>query len=78
MLVASAPRDARAGVATLDPQRMVAAWEEHGLRLTQLRPATVSDAVAVHSSWGKRLLRNPDPGRSAWQIALVRLGPAPR
>ena len=35
-------------------------------------PATLDDAVAAHSSWGKRLLRHPAPGRTAWWIRLER------
>jgi hypothetical protein len=72
MLIASSPRDAADGAAALDSRRVVAAWEEHGLRQTLLRPATITDAVAAHSSWGKRLLRNPDPARTAWLIGLER------
>jgi hypothetical protein len=72
MLIASSPRDAADGAADLDPKRVAAAWTEHGLQLTSLHPATLEDAIAARSSWGKRLLRNPGPGRSAWEIRLVR------
>jgi hypothetical protein len=33
--------------------------------------------VAAHSSWGKRLLRNPAPGRSAWRLHLARPAAGP-
>ncbi len=72
LLVASAERDGGRGQPDLDPERVARAWESHGLRVTGLRSANVADAVAAHSSWGKRLLRNPGPGRSAWHIRLER------
>ena len=71
MLIASSPRDV-AYAAHLDPERVAAAWRVHGLQVVECRPATLGDASAAHSSWGKRLLRNPGPGRLAWQLALVR------
>jgi len=67
VLVANAPRD---GTAVLDPEAVAAAWEARGFRLAELRPAGLADAVAAHSSWGKRLLRNPAPGRLAWRLEL--------
>jgi len=78
MLLASAPRDTRAGEPDLDPGQVVAAWASFGLRPTLLRPATLADAVEAHSSWGKRLLRNADPGRLAWCIGLKRTGAGQR
>ncbi len=38
----------------------------------EIRTATLDDAIAAHSSWGKRLLRHPVPGRTAWRIRLER------
>jgi hypothetical protein len=61
--------------APLDPDAVVAAYEALGLVVHDARPATFADAVAAHSSWGKRLLRNPTPGRSAWRFELA--GPPP-
>jgi 16S rRNA (adenine(1408)-N(1))-methyltransferase len=71
ILVADGERDR---AAPFDPDRAVADLAAGGWQITELRPATLGDAVAVHSSWGKRLLRHPSPGRSAWRIRLA--GPA--
>jgi 16S rRNA (adenine(1408)-N(1))-methyltransferase len=76
LLLAASPRDAAGGAEELDPDRLVAAWATNGLQLVELRPATIADAIAAHSSWGKRLLRNRAPDRSAWQVRLARLAAA--
>jgi 16S rRNA (adenine(1408)-N(1))-methyltransferase len=59
------------GAGPLDPDAVVAAWRALGLLPIEARPAGLADAVAAHSSWGKRLLRNPRPGRTAWQFRLA-------
>jgi 16S rRNA (adenine(1408)-N(1))-methyltransferase len=69
LLLADGERDA---AAPLDPDAVVAAYQSAGLEIRDARPASMADAVAAHSSWGKRLLRNPASGRSAWRFALVR------
>jgi 16S rRNA (adenine(1408)-N(1))-methyltransferase len=69
LLLADAPRD---GTWPVDLEGLRDAYECLGLRLVAGRPATLEDAVAAHSSWGKRLLRHPAPDRSAWQIGLER------
>jgi 16S rRNA (adenine(1408)-N(1))-methyltransferase len=72
LLLASAAHDARGGQTAIDPAEVAAAWHAAGMRLTEARVATLADAAAAHSSWGKRLLRNPGPGRSAWHIGMQR------
>ncbi|HJT63911.1 MAG TPA: class I SAM-dependent methyltransferase [Candidatus Limnocylindria bacterium] len=62
LLVADGERDA---AAHLDPAAVVVAYAAVGLEV-EARPATLADAIGAHSSWGKRLLRNTAPGRSAW------------
>ena len=69
LLLADAERD---GVRPVDPEAVVSTYAGLGLSLIQARPASVADAIAAHSSWGKRLLRNGRPGRSAWIIQLER------
>jgi hypothetical protein len=69
MLLSAAERD---GGRPIDPEGLPAAYAAFGLRLSAFRPATLDDAVAAHSSWGKRLLRRPAPGRQAWTFELDR------
>ena len=69
LLLADAARD---GTPPVDLEALRDTYECLGLRLVLDRPATLDDAVAAHSSWGKRLLRHPAPGRSAWRIGLER------
>jgi 16S rRNA (adenine(1408)-N(1))-methyltransferase len=69
LLLADGERDA---AAPLDPDAVLAAHAALGLETFDARPATLADAVAGHSSWGKRLLRNPSAGRSAWRLVLGR------
>ena len=69
LLVADSEHD---GAPPLDPASVRAAYRKLGLSLVDVRPAGLEDAVAVHSSWGKRLLRNPSAGRSAWAFRLNR------
>jgi 16S rRNA (adenine(1408)-N(1))-methyltransferase len=71
LLIADGERDAAAPV---DPDRVIDAFRTLGLETGEVRPATLHDAVAAHSSWGKRLLRHPSAGRSAWRFRLA--GPA--
>ena len=68
LLLADGERDA---ADPIDPEAVVAAYRPFDLVAAELAPATLADATAVHSSWGKRLLRNPAAGRSAWRIRLV-------
>jgi SAM-dependent methyltransferase len=64
--------DQRDGGAPVDPDGVTEAYAAHGLLLSAVWPATLDDAVAAHSSWGKRLLRRPAPGRQAWAFELDR------
>jgi len=74
LLLSAAERD---GVADIDPDAVADACAALGLRLGEARLATVNDAIAAHSSWGKRLLRRPASGRSAWSFRLDRPRPVP-
>jgi SAM-dependent methyltransferase len=69
LLVSAGERD---GGAPVDPDGVAAVYASHGLRLSAVQPATLADAVAAHSSWAKRLLRRPSPGRQAWTFELDR------
>jgi 16S rRNA (adenine(1408)-N(1))-methyltransferase len=71
LLIADGERDA---AAPLDPARVIDAYRTLGLETGEVHPASLPDAVAAHSSWGKRLLRHPSAGRSAWRFRLA--GPA--
>jgi Methyltransferase domain len=64
--------DERDGGTPIDPAQLAAAYATYGLLLGTARPATFDDAVAAHSSWGKRLLRRPSPGRRTWTVELDR------
>lgn len=69
LLLSAAERD---GATPVDPERVAAAYSAHGLRLSALRSAALDDAIAAHSSWGKRLLRRPTPDRVGWSFELER------
>ena len=70
LLLADAERDR---AAPIDPAAVVAAYERLGSAArSRSRPAGLEDAIAVRSSWGKRLLRHPAPGRAAWWVRLER------
>ena len=69
LLLSSAPVD---GEQALDPASVVAAYRPLGLVATEVRPASRGDAAAAASSWGKRLLANARPGRTACLIRLRR------
>jgi hypothetical protein len=70
LVLSAAERDGTAGI---HPEAVATTHAALGLTLAECRPATLDDAIAVHSSWGKRLLRRPDPSRSAWSYRLDRL-----
>jgi hypothetical protein len=69
LLVSVAARD---GGAAMQPMRddtlhrLAEAYDEHGLTVTEARPATIGDVTAAHSTWGKRL--SAGVKRQAWQI----------
>ena len=69
VLLADAERD---GGQPVDPEAVLGAYERVGLRPVAIRAASLADAVAAHSSWGKRLLSNRGGGRSAWAVRLER------
>lgn len=74
LLLADGPRD---GIPAITPDTVAATYARLGLTVVECRPATLDDATAAHSSWGKRLLRNPAPGRAAWFFVLHRPRPVP-
>jgi 16S rRNA (adenine(1408)-N(1))-methyltransferase len=72
VLLSSSAADATAGLTQLDPLALERACLDAGLDLVASRPASFDDARAAYSSWGKRLLRNPGPGRAAWLLEARR------
>jgi 16S rRNA (adenine(1408)-N(1))-methyltransferase len=68
LLLSASPDDAAAGLAHLDARVLADAYRRAGLRVMTSRAAGLGEAVAAHSSWGKRLLRNPAAGRTAWLL----------
>jgi 16S rRNA (adenine(1408)-N(1))-methyltransferase len=76
LLVSSTDRDHSARVAPIQAATLRALAESYatwGLAVTELRPATVADVTAAHSTWGKRL----DAGtrRPTW-LLQAQLAPA--
>jgi len=67
LLFADAERD---GGRPIDLDAVRAGYELLGLHPVETRPASLADAVAAHSSWGKRLLSNRGAGRRAWVLRL--------
>lgn len=69
ILLSHAERD---GTPAVDPSAVISGFAKYGLASTEVRRATLEDAAAARSSWGKRLLRGSDGSRSAWLIRLNR------
>jgi 16S rRNA (adenine(1408)-N(1))-methyltransferase len=72
LLLSAASRDTRRGVVEIEPARIVATFERLGLVAADVRPATVADADAARSSWGRRLLRARNAERCAWLLDFER------
>ena len=72
LLLSGAPSDARRGVSEIDPSHVVATFERLGLEDVEVRSATVADAHAARSSWGRRLLSSGNGARRAWLFELAR------
>jgi predicted RNA methylase len=72
LLLSGASRDARHGVSELDPASIVSVYERLGLKVVEVRPATVADADAARSSWGRRLLTSRNAERCAWLLDFER------
>ena len=72
LLLSGAPGDARSGVSEVDPARVVATFVRLGLVAGEVRPATLADAHAARSSWGRRLLSGANGARRAWLVELAR------
>jgi 16S rRNA (adenine(1408)-N(1))-methyltransferase len=68
LLVSASAADASAGLTELDAEVLAGAYRRGGLRVVTTRAASLEDANRARSSWGKRLLRNPMPGRDAWLL----------
>jgi 16S rRNA (adenine(1408)-N(1))-methyltransferase len=69
MLISSTPRDHGAGVEPLQAESLhalAASYRHCGLLVTEVRPATVADVAASHSTWGKRL--GAGAKRPAWLL----------
>jgi 16S rRNA (adenine(1408)-N(1))-methyltransferase len=69
LLVSSTVRDRGAGAAPIQAATLDTLAESYatwGLAVTRLRPATVADVAAAHSSWGKRL--GAGTRRPAWLL----------
>jgi 16S rRNA (adenine(1408)-N(1))-methyltransferase len=69
LLVSSTVRDRGAGVPSIQAGTLHALAEAYatwGLAVTHMRPATVADVAAAHSSWGKRL--GAGTRRPAWLL----------
>jgi 16S rRNA (adenine(1408)-N(1))-methyltransferase len=76
LLVSSTARDHSAGVAPIQAATLRALAESYatwGLAVTELRPATVADVTAAHSTWGKRL--GAGTRRPTW-LLRAQLAPA--
>jgi 16S rRNA (adenine(1408)-N(1))-methyltransferase len=76
LLLSSTARDRGAGVAPIQAATLDALAESYapwGLAVTKLRPATVADVAAVHSSWGKRL--GAGTRRPAWLLRAQLVSP---
>ena len=71
LLLSASTADAGAGLECLDPESIECAYRAAGLEVAMSRPASFDDARAAHSSWGKRLLRNPGTDRTAWLLEAV-------
>jgi hypothetical protein len=61
-------------LAEADATEIARRWREHGLELTEFRPATAAEAMASGSTWAKRLgggAGRADGGdRAVWRIGL--------
>lgn len=72
LLVSASERDAAAGAPAIDPAALVAAYASRGLAAEEARPASLADATAARSSWGRRLLSGAG-NRRAWLLELRRV-----
>lgn len=69
LLLSLTPKGQGAGVASLQAaslEALAASYRRLGLLVTELRPATVADVAASHSTWGKRL--GAGAKRPAWLL----------
>ena len=71
LLVSGAGRDAGGGITRIEPERIVGAYADLGLRPVACRPASMGDIEAARSTWGKRLFAT-DGDRVAWLLELER------
>jgi 16S rRNA (adenine(1408)-N(1))-methyltransferase len=69
VVLSTTDRDRGAGVPAIDESTLHALCDRYGgygLTVTEVRPATVTDVAATHSTWGKRLAAGRK--RPAWLI----------
>jgi 16S rRNA (adenine(1408)-N(1))-methyltransferase len=69
LLVSATVRDRAVGVEPIGDHtlhNLADAYGNHGLTLTEARPATMADVTAAHSTWAKRL--GVGGGRQAWLL----------
>jgi hypothetical protein len=71
LLLSAAERDARAGLAAIEPDSVAATWIRHGFEVAVCREATAADVDSSRSTWAKRLGRHRD--RSIWLLELRRV-----
>jgi len=72
LLLSGTHRDQRRGASEIDPANVIATFKRLGLVALEVRPATLTDARAARSSWGKRLLSGENVARLAWFFELAR------
>lgn len=70
LLISASARDATSGLAGLQPALIANAYAARGFSVAEMRAAGLADAVAAHSSWGKRLLRSAAAERACWLFDL--------
>ena len=77
-LIATAARDHLAGIPTAadlvtqDKGELADRWQSLGLKLVELREASVGEVAASGSSWARRLLASGSPDRMVARIVLLR------
>jgi 16S rRNA (adenine(1408)-N(1))-methyltransferase len=77
VVLSTTDRDRGAGVPVIDERRLLALSDRYGgygLTVTEVRPATVTDVAATHSTWGKRLAAGRN--RPAWLLRATKRRPA--
>jgi 16S rRNA (adenine(1408)-N(1))-methyltransferase len=74
LLLSVTPRDNVPGMAALDEaalRSLAGSYANHGLALTDVRPATMDDLDRSHSTWAKRL--QAEATRAVWCVRFCRV-----